>query len=49
MNEDLKNIIVSDLILLDKPSSFLDNKRPWDLIHNIGDLLFGLFNVSFIP
>ena len=29
MNEDLKNIIVSDLILLDKPSSFLDNKRPW--------------------
>lgn len=39
MNEDLKNIIVSDLILLDKPNSFFDNKKPWDLIHNIGDLL----------
>jgi len=39
MNEDLKNIIISDLILLDEKSSFLDNKKPWDLIQNIGDLL----------
>ena len=42
MNEDLKNIIVSDLILLDKPNSFLDNNKPWDLIHQIGDLLSGI-------
>jgi len=39
MNEDLKNIIISDLILLDEQSSFLDNKKPWDLIENISDLL----------
>ena len=39
MNAYLKNIIVSDLILLDKPSSFFHNGRyPWDLINGISDV-----------
>ena len=38
MNEYLKNIITSDLILLDKASSFLDkDKNLWDLIASIPD------------
>ena len=39
MNEYLKNIMISDLILLDKHSSFFESDQyPWGLINSISDL-----------